>query len=46
MYAKSLTLTPYAVKMPESSGKMPDRCEYKKVGEAFTIDLTKLSTSK
>jgi hypothetical protein len=44
--AKSLTLTPYAVKMPESSGKMPDQSEYKKVGEAFTIDLTKLSTNK
>lgn len=42
--ATKLTLTPYAVKMPEKSGKMPN--DFKKVGEPFTIDLTKLSTSK
>lgn len=37
--AKILTLTPYAVKMPEQSGKMPDSDEYVKVGEEFTISL-------
>jgi len=30
--------------MPEKSGKMSN--DFKKVGEPFTIDLTKLSTSK
>lgn len=39
--AKILTLTPYAVKMPEQSGKMPDSDEYIKVGEEFTISLDK-----
>ncbi|MGN0144176.1 MAG: DUF4179 domain-containing protein [Clostridium sp.] len=40
--AKTITLTPYAVKMPEQSGKMPDADEYVKVGEEFTIDLSKI----
>lgn len=40
--AKTITLTPYAVKMPEQSGKMPDDDEYVKVGEGFTIDLSKI----
>lgn len=40
--AKTITLTPYAVKMPEQSGKMPDDDEYVKVGEEFTIDLSKI----
>lgn len=35
--AKSITLTPYAVKYPEQSGKMSD--DFKKVGEAFIIEL-------
>ena len=39
--AKNLTLVPYAVKMPEQSGKMPDRDEYVKVGDEFTINLDK-----
>lgn len=39
--AKILTLTPYAVKMPEQGGKMPDRDEYVKVGDEFTIDINK-----
>lgn len=39
--AKTLTLVPYAVKMPEQSGKMPDRDEYVKVGDEFTIDINK-----
>ncbi|WP_312891159.1 DUF4179 domain-containing protein [Clostridium thailandense] len=38
--AKTLTLTPYAAKYPEKSGKMDG--EYKKVGEKFIIDLSKL----
>lgn len=38
--AKMLTLTPYAAKYPEQSGKMD--VEYKQVGETFTIDLTQL----
>ncbi|EGT3616805.1 DUF4179 domain-containing protein [Clostridium perfringens] len=36
---KSITLTPYAVAFPEKSGKMSN--DYKKVGEEFTINLTK-----
>lgn len=40
--ATELTLSAYAVKMPEASGKMPDQSEYKKLGEPFKIDLTKL----
>lgn len=36
---KTLILAPYAVKMPEQSGKMPDIDEYIKVGEEFTINL-------
>lgn len=36
---KSITLTPYAVAFPEHSGKMSN--DYKKVGEAFTINLSK-----
>lgn len=39
--AKTLTLLPYAVKMPEQSGKMPDRDEYVNVGDEFTIDINK-----
>ena len=35
--AESLTLTPYAVKFPETSGKMSN--DYQPVGEAFTIQL-------
>ncbi|WP_252232322.1 DUF4179 domain-containing protein [Clostridium sp. ZBS15] len=38
--AKLLKLTPYAAKYPENSGRMDG--EYKKVGEEFTIDLSKL----
>ncbi|WP_027626150.1 DUF4179 domain-containing protein [Clostridium lundense] len=38
--AKTLTLTPYAAKYPEKSGRMDG--EYKKVGDKFTIDLSKL----
>ncbi|MDR0879613.1 MAG: hypothetical protein LBN09_02800 [Clostridioides sp.] len=37
--AKILTLKPYAVNMPETSGKMSN--DFKPVGESFTIDLTK-----
>ena len=33
----SITLTPYAAKLPEKSGKMSD--DYKQVGEEFTIPL-------
>lgn len=36
----SLILTPYAVKFPETSGKMSN--DFKPVGEAFKIDLTLL----
>lgn len=39
--AKTIILTPYAVKIPEKSGKMPDRDEYVKVGEEFSINLNK-----
>lgn len=35
----SITLTPYAVKYPEKSGKMSD--DYKEAGEEFTIYLKK-----
>lgn len=35
--AESLTLTPYAVKFPETSGKMSN--DYQPVGESFTIQL-------
>jgi len=35
----SITLTPYAAKLPEKSGKMSD--DYKQVGEEFTILLNK-----
>ena len=38
---KTLTLAPYAVKMPEQSGKMPDSDEYVKIGDEFTIDINK-----
>lgn len=38
--ARTLTLTPYAAKYPEKSGRMDG--EYKKVGDKFTIDLSKL----
>lgn len=38
--ATSLILTPYAVKFPETSGKMSN--DFKPVGEAFKIDLTLL----
>ena len=37
--ASKLILVPYAVKMPEKSGKEPDINEYKKVGEEFTIKI-------
>ncbi|MCY6369381.1 DUF4179 domain-containing protein [Clostridium ganghwense] len=37
--AKILTLTPYAVKFPEKSGRMSN--DFKKVGKEFTIDLSK-----
>ena len=37
--ASKLILVPYAVKMPETSGKEPDIDEYKKVGEEFTINI-------
>lgn len=37
--ASKLILTPYAVKMPEHSGKEPDFDEYEKVGDEFTIDI-------
>ena len=36
--ASSLTLTPYAAKMPEDSGKMSS--DYEPVGEAFTIPIS------
>lgn len=35
----SISLTPYAAKIPEKSGKMSN--DYKKVGEEFTISLQK-----
>jgi hypothetical protein len=35
--ARVLTLTPYAVKFPEQSGKLSN--DYKPVGPEFTIDL-------
>lgn len=35
--AKALYLTPYAVKLPDKSGKLSN--DFKKVGEEFTIDL-------
>lgn len=38
--AKTLTLTPYAAKYPEKSGRMDG--EFKQVGDKFTIDLTQL----
>ncbi|SFD42667.1 DUF4179 domain-containing protein [Clostridium uliginosum] len=38
--AKTLTLTPYAAKYPEKSGRMDG--EYKKTGDEFTIDLSQL----
>lgn len=37
--ASKLILTPYAVKMPEQSGKEPSIDEYKKVGNEFTINI-------
>ena len=37
--ASKLILTPYAVKMPEHSGKAPDFDEYEKVGDEFTINI-------
>lgn len=37
--AKKLSLTPYAVKFPEQSGRLSN--DFKKVGEEFTIDLLK-----
>lgn len=36
--ASSLTLTPYAVKMPDTSGEM--NSDYEPVGEAFTIQIS------
>ncbi|MCY6484893.1 DUF5643 domain-containing protein [Clostridium aestuarii] len=36
--AKTLFLTPYAVKFPEKSGRLSN--DFKKVGEEFTIDLS------
>ncbi|EKQ51556.1 MULTISPECIES: DUF4179 domain-containing protein [unclassified Clostridium] len=38
--AKTLTLTPYAAEYPKVGGEMNN--EFKKAGEAFTIDLSKL----
>lgn len=38
--AKTLILTPYAVKYPEEGGKIDG--EYKQVGKEFTINLTQL----
>lgn len=38
--AKILTLTPYAAKYPDKSGRMDG--EYKQVGDKFTIDLSQL----
>ncbi len=37
--ARILTLTPYAVKLPEKSGKLSN--DFQKVGDEFTIMLTK-----
>ncbi|WP_129595785.1 DUF4179 domain-containing protein [Anaerophilus nitritogenes] len=37
--AKILTLTPYAVKFPEKSGRLSN--DFKKVGDTFTINLSK-----
>lgn len=37
--ATSISLTPYAVKFPEKSGKLSD--DLKKIGNEFTIDLSK-----
>lgn len=37
--ATSITLTPYAVKFPEESGRMSN--DYKQVGEEFTIHLNR-----
>lgn len=37
--ASKLILIPYAVKMPEQSGKEPSFDEYKKVGDEFTINI-------
>ncbi|MCT4563367.1 MAG: DUF4179 domain-containing protein [Maledivibacter sp.] len=37
--AKKLSLTPYAVKFPEQSGRLSN--DFKKVGEEFTINLLK-----
>lgn len=37
--ASKLILTPYAVKMPEKSGKEPGFDEYEKVGDEFTINI-------
>ena len=37
--AKELTLTPYAVKFPEKSGKLSN--DFKKVGEEFKININK-----
>lgn len=37
--ATSISLTPYAVKFPEKSGKLSD--DFKKIGNEFTIDLSK-----
>lgn len=36
--AQSLTLTPYAVKMPEGDGKM--NSDYEQIGEPFTIQIS------
>ena len=35
--AETLTLTPYAVKFPEESGRMSN--DYEQVGEPFTIEV-------
>lgn len=37
MKVSKLILTPYAVKIPEKSGKEPGIYEYEKVGEEFTM---------
>ncbi|NOV75971.1 DUF4179 domain-containing protein [Clostridium saccharobutylicum] len=37
--ASKLMLTPYAVRMPEQSGKAPSIDEYKKAGDEFTINI-------
>lgn len=39
--ATSIILTPYAVKFPETSGKLSN--DFQPVGEAFEIDLTRLT---